>query len=102
MAWYGRLVGEANANSPKHPIDFAANLKVPVLGLYGAKDTGIPLESVERMRAALDKGNSGSAFQVYANSGHAFHADYRPSYNAADAKDGWRRALEWFRTHGVV
>jgi len=102
VAWYGRLVGEPNANSPKNPIDIAANLKAPVLGLYGAKDTGIPLESVERMRAALEKGNSGSAFQVYPNSGHAFHADYRPSFNAADAKDGWRRALEWFRTHGVV
>jgi carboxymethylenebutenolidase len=102
VAWYGRLVGEPSANSPKNPIDFAANLKAPVLGLYGAKDTGIPLESVERMRTALDKGNSGSAFQVYPNSGHAFHADYRPSYNELDAKDGWRRALEWFRTHGVV
>ncbi len=102
VAWYGRLVGEPNANSPRHPIDIAPNLKVPVLGLYGAKDTGIPLESVERMRAALDKGNSGSAFQIYPNSGHAFHADYRPSYNEADAKDGWRRALEWFHTHGVV
>ena len=102
VAWYGRLVGEPNANSPKNPIDFAANLKTPVLGLYGAKDTGIPLESVERMRAALDKGNSGSAFHIYPNSGHAFHADYRPSYNELDAKDGWRRALEWFRTHGVV
>ena len=102
VAWYGRLVGEPNANSPKNPIDFAANLKVPVLGLYGGKDTGIPLDSVERMRAALDKGNSGSAFHIYPNSGHAFHADYRPSYNEADAKDGWRRALEWFRTHGVV
>jgi carboxymethylenebutenolidase len=102
VAWYGRLLGEPSANSPKNPIDFAANLKAPVLGLYGARDTGIPLESVERMRAALDKGNSGSAFQVYPNSGHAFHADYRPSYNELDAKDGWRRALEWFRTHGVV
>jgi carboxymethylenebutenolidase len=102
VAWYGRLAGEPNANSPKHPIDIAANLKTPVLGLYGAKDTGIPLESVERMRAALDKGNSGSAFHIYPNSGHAFHADYRPSYNEADAKDGWRRAVEWFRTHGVA
>ncbi|MBD8530703.1 MULTISPECIES: dienelactone hydrolase family protein [unclassified Massilia] len=102
VAWYGRLAGDATANSPKHPIDIAQNLKTPVLGLYGAKDTGIPLESVDRMRAALDKGNSGSAFHVYQNSGHAFHADYRPSFNEADAKDGWRRAVEWFRTHGVV
>jgi carboxymethylenebutenolidase len=102
VAWYGRLVGETNANSPKHPIDIAQNLKVPVLGLYGGKDTGIPLESVERMRAALDKGNSGSTFHVYPDAGHAFYADYRPSFNEADARDGWRRALDWFRSHGVV
>jgi carboxymethylenebutenolidase len=102
VAWYGRLAGDATPNSPKHPIDIAPNLKTPVLGLYGAKDTGIPLESVERMRAALDKGNSGSAFHVYPDAGHAFHADYRPSFNEADAKDGWRRALDWFRSHGVV
>ncbi|QNA87932.1 dienelactone hydrolase family protein [Massilia sp. Dwa41.01b] len=102
VAWYGRLVGEATANSPKHPIDIAQNLKVPVLGLYGARDTGIPLESVERMKAALAKGNSKSEFVVYPDAGHAFHADYRPSFVEADAKDGWRRALDWFKGHGVV
>jgi carboxymethylenebutenolidase len=101
VAWYGRLVGDVSANSPKHPVDIAQNLKVPVLGLYGGKDTGIPLESVEKMRAALAKGNSKSTIHVYPNSGHAFHADYRPSFNEADAKDGWKRALDWFRTHGV-
>jgi carboxymethylenebutenolidase len=39
---------------------------------------------------------------VFPNSGHAFHADYRPSYVEADAKDGWQRAIEWFKTHGVA
>ncbi|RZA35331.1 MAG: carboxymethylenebutenolidase [Lysobacteraceae bacterium] len=102
VAWYGRLVGEANALQTKHPIDVAQNLKVPVLGLYGAKDGGIPLESVERMRKALDAGNSRSKIHVYPNSGHAFHADYRPSFNAEDAKDGWSKALNWFSTHGVA
>ncbi len=102
VAWYGRLVGEPNANSPQHPIDIAQNLKAPVLGLYGAKDTGIPLDSVEKMKAALAKGNSKSEFHVYQNSGHAFHADYRPSFNEVDAKDGWRRALDGFRKHGVA
>jgi carboxymethylenebutenolidase len=102
VAWYGRLVGEATANAPKHPADIAQNLKTPVLGLYGARDTGIPLESVDTMRAALAKGNSESEFHIYENSGHAFHADYRPSFNEADARDGWRRALDWFRKHGVV
>jgi carboxymethylenebutenolidase len=102
VAWYGRLAGDASANSPKHPVDIAANLKTPVLGLYGGKDTGIPLDTVDRMKAELAKGNSKSEFVVYPDAGHAFHADYRPSFNELDAKDGWRRALDWFRSHGVV
>lgn len=102
VAWYGRLLGEATPNTPKHPVDVAAALKTPVLGLYGAKDTGIPLESVEKMKAELAKGKSGSTFVIYDNSGHAFHADYRPSYVEADAKDGWKRALDWFKQHGVA
>ncbi|GAB3455339.1 dienelactone hydrolase family protein [Massilia terrae] len=101
VAWYGRLVGDASPNNPKQPIDFAATLTVPVLGLYGAKDNGIPQSSIERMKAELAKGRSGSTFVVYPDAGHAFNADYRPSYVEADAKDGWKRALEWFRSHGV-
>jgi carboxymethylenebutenolidase len=101
VAWYGRLQGDATANTPKHPVDIAPTLTVPVLGLYGAKDTGIPLDTVENMKAALAKGSSKSEFVVYPDAGHAFHADYRPSYNEKDAKDGWTRALAWFKTHGL-
>lgn len=99
VAWYGKLNGD-NA-TVKNPIDYAATLKVPVLGLYGAKDTGISLESVEQMKQALAKGDSKSEIVVYPNSGHAFHADYRPSYVEADAKDGWQRCLKWLASHGV-
>ncbi|TWI63612.1 carboxymethylenebutenolidase [Pseudoduganella lurida] len=102
VAWYGRLVGDVSANFPKHPVDIAATLKTPVLGLYGGKDTGIPQESIEKMKAELAKGSSGSKFVVYPDAGHAFHADYRPSYVEADAKDGWKRATEWFKEHGVA
>lgn len=102
VAWYGRLVGDKTALTPHHPIDIAAGLKVPVLGLYGGKDNGIPLESVERMKAALAKGKSTSEIMVYPEAGHAFHADYRPSYAEAAAKDGWRRCLAWFKGHGVA
>jgi carboxymethylenebutenolidase len=102
VAWYGRLVGDATPLTPKHPVDIAPGLNAPVLGLYGAKDAGIPLESVERMKAALAKGGSKSEFVIYPNSGHAFHADYRPSFVSADAKDGWNRCLAWFKTHGVA
>ncbi len=101
VAWYGRLVGEANALSPQHPVDIAAALKVPVLGLYGAKDTGISLDSIAKMEAALAKGSSHSIFKVYENSGHAFHADYRPSYVEADAKDGWKACVAWLKANGA-
>jgi len=102
VAWYGRLVGEATPNTPRHPVDVAANIKAPVLGLYGGKDTGIPLESIEKMKVALAKGSSRSTFVVYPEAGHAFHADYRPSFVEADAKDGWKRAVEWFKENGVA
>jgi carboxymethylenebutenolidase len=102
VAWYGRLVGDQTPRTPRHPIDIAGSLKAPVLGLYGAKDAGIPVETVEKMKAALAQGNSKSEFVIYPNSGHAFHADYRPSYVEADAKDAWNRCLAWFKSHGVA
>ncbi len=102
VAWYGRLVGESTAITPQHPVDIAPALKAPVLGLYGAKDTGISQESIATMKAALAKGTSKSEFVVYPDSGHAFNADYRPSYVAADAKDGYARCLAWFKANGVV
>ena len=102
VAWYGRLVGTSNAMTPTNPIDIAATLNVPVLGLYGAKDTGITEDSIKAMQAMLAKGPNKSTFVIYPNSGHAFHADYRPSYVEADAKDGWGRMLAWFRQNGVA
>lgn len=101
VAWYGRLIGEPSTNNPRQPIDVAPKLSVPVLGLYGGRDTGISLASVELMREALAKGSSGSIIHVYPESGHAFHADYRPSYNEADARDGFKRALAWLQEHGA-
>lgn len=102
VAWYGRLVGEATPLQPSNPIDIAPTLKVPVLGLYGGKDTGISQESITKMKGALAKGGNQSQFVVYPDAGHAFNADYRPSYVAADAKDGYARCLAWFKSHGVA
>lgn len=105
VAWYGRLVGENSALTPRHPIDLAAQLHGPVLGLYGGNDGGIPLDTVERMKVALAKGNAAaraSEFVVYPDAPHAFHADYRPSYREDAAVDGWNRCMAWFRTHGVA
>jgi carboxymethylenebutenolidase len=104
VAWYGRLVGESTPLTPKHPVSIAANLNGPVLGLYGAADTGIPLSSVDSMKQALAAGGAAakaSQFVVYPDAPHAFHADYRPSYRQAPAQDGWQRALAWFKAQGV-
>jgi carboxymethylenebutenolidase len=109
VAWYGRLVAPpadgfgAEPGRP-WPVDIAAQLHAPVLGLYGGQDRGITAESIEQMRAALAANNNptGSEIIVYPDAGHGFHADYRESYNAADAADGWARLLAWFRTHGVA
>ena len=105
VAWYGRLVGTANDLMPKNPIDLAINLRAPVLGLYGEKDGGIPLDTVEKMKATLATGNAASKasqFVVYPDAPHAFHADYRPSYRKEAAEDGFKRCLEWFKANGVA
>jgi carboxymethylenebutenolidase len=104
VAWYGKMVrpgGAADDPARLWPVEHAAALKAPVLGLYGAKDglaAGVPA-----MREALAKaGKIGSDIVVYPDAGHGFHADYRASYNAADAVDGWNRMLAFFAAHGAA
>lgn len=101
VAWYGKLVGEKTLNSPKHPVDIATDLNAPVLGLYGADDTSIPQDTVETMRHALRAANATAEIVVYPGAGHAFNADYRPSYHQESAQDGWQRMLAWFSQYGV-
>ncbi len=105
VAWYDRLVGASSALTPKHPIDVASVMRAPVLGLYGEKDSGIPLDTLDKMKAALATGTAASRasrFVVYPDAPHAFHADYRPSFRQGPAEDGWKRCLEWFKAHGVA
>jgi carboxymethylenebutenolidase len=105
VAWYGRLVGQSTELTPKNPIDVVTNLRAPVLGLYGGADPSIPLDTIDKMKTALASGPAAaraSQFVVYPDTPHAFHADYRASYREGPAKDGWKRALEWFRAHGVA
>ncbi|AKJ29403.1 dienelactone hydrolase family protein [Caldimonas brevitalea] len=101
VAWYGRLTGPTSELAPRHPLDVAATLKAPVLGLYGGQDTGIPLAHVEQLQAALAQAGSPSKIHVYPDAPHAFFADYRPSYRAEAAADGWQRLQRWLAGHGV-
>lgn len=102
VAWYGRLRGETTELQPKYPLDVVANIDAPVLGLYGGKDQGIPLADVEAMQAALKAAGKPSEITVFPEAGHAFLADYRPSFRAEDAAAGWAACLAWFRKHGVA
>jgi carboxymethylenebutenolidase len=105
VAWYGRLVsGFDPVLQPRQPLDVALQLHAPVLGLYGGKDAGIPLETVERMRGLLATGSAASKaseFVVFPDAPHAFHADYRASYRKEAAEEAWIRLLAWLKRHGV-
>ena len=101
-AWYGRVVGQTTANTPKNPMDVAAQVKAPVLGLYGAADQGIPVESLEKMREALKAASSQSEIVIYPKAPHGFHADYRDSYRKEPAGDGWKRLLAWFKKYDAA
>ncbi|WP_299173627.1 dienelactone hydrolase family protein [uncultured Brevundimonas sp.] len=103
VAWYGRLAPSPDAapaqisSGQPWPVDLADDLKAPVLGLYGGRDQGIPVASVERMREALARaGQTDSGIVIYPDAPHGFHADYRASYAEADAKDGWTKLLAVF------
>jgi carboxymethylenebutenolidase len=102
VAWYGRLAGPPDPLHPKNPVDLASDLKAPVLGLYGAADNGIPVATVEQMRAALKEAGKTGEIIVYPDTPHAFFADYRPSYRKEQAEEGWKRLLEWFKKYGVA
>ena len=101
-AWYGRLLGPTDELHPRNPIDVAPALKTLVLGLYGGQDQGIPLASIEQMRAALKAAGNPSELIVYPDAPHGFNADYRPSYRQGPAEDGWKKMLEWFKRYGVA
>lgn len=99
VAWYGKLAAGHGPLQVKNPIDIVDDLYAPVLGLYGGQDASIPITDIRRMEAGLEQGSAAaqaSRIVVYPESGHAFYADYRPSYHAVDAQDAWDKALSWF------
>ena len=101
VAWYGRLDGAPSELTPQHPLDIAAKIHAPVLGLYGGQDQGIPLDDVEAMRTALKDAGKPGELVVYPDAPHAFHADYRPSFRPTEAADGWQRLQTWLKQSGM-
>ena len=101
-AWYGRLVDDYNELHPVHPIDIAAELKVPVVGLYGGNDPSIPLKDIEGMRKRLSFSGTKSFIRIFPPASHAFFADYRSSYDKDSAEAAWKQMLVWFKEFGVM
>lgn len=102
VSWYGVLDGPTSPIQPKTALEVIPGVKCPVLGLYGSDDAAFnPMSMIEQAEKEAKEAKQPVQFVVYPNAPHGFHADYRPSYRAADAKDGWERALAWFRHHGV-
>jgi len=104
VSWYGGL-NPTPVSMPLTPHDVAGALHAPVLGLYGGADNGIPVSEVARLQEVLKAGNKharASRFVLYPGVGHAFHADYRPSYRKEAAEAGWQEMLAWFKAHGVA
>jgi carboxymethylenebutenolidase len=101
-AFYGSLVDPPNPVWPNSPMQLAAEMKAPVLGLYGEADQGIPVAQVEAMKAALAAANKPAEFKIYPGAPHGFHADYRPSYRKEAADDAWNQMRAWFRKYKVL
>lgn len=103
VSWYGPVGGQPSETTPKTVMDRIAEIKVPLLGLYGAKDAGVPIAQVEQFFAALKAAGKPSELVVYPEAGHGFHADFRPdNYRKVDAEDGWKRTLDWLKKYGVA
>src|SRR5215470_1308507 len=102
VAFYGTL-GDAHSDAmPKNAHDLAAEIKEPVLGLYGAADTGISVDQIEKMKAALKAAGKTAEFKIYPDAPHGFHADYRPSYRKEAAEDGWQQLQTWFKQYKIL
>ncbi len=102
VAFYGPPVDPPNPAWPKSPTQLAPEMKAPVLGLYGAEDTGIPVATVEALKKALEDNKKTAEFKIYPGAPHGFHADYRASYRKDAAEDGWNQMQAWFKKYGVL
>lgn len=102
VAFYGTLTDPANPVWPKSPMQLVPEMKAPVLGLYGAEDTGIPVAQVEAMKAAMAAANKPAEFHIYPGAPHGFEADYRASYRKEAAEDAWKQMQAWFKKYNVL
>jgi carboxymethylenebutenolidase len=102
VAFYGILDGQSSPVQPQSALDVVGDIKCPLLGLYGGKDQVNPVDLVHQAEAKAKAAHKTVDIVIYPDAPHGFHADYRPSYREADAKDAWTHALAWFKRYGVT
>ena len=101
VAFYGPLGGTTSDIQPKTAGQIASQINCPLLGLYGGKDPGIPVEAVMKAQADAKAAGKTVEIHIFPEAPHGFHADYRPSYRPEEAKEAWSMALAWFKKYGV-
>jgi carboxymethylenebutenolidase len=101
VAFYGPVASPTSAIQPQTPLDLAGQLKCPLLGLYGGQDPSIAAADVYAAQAKARAAGKTVEIVYYPDAGHGFHADYRDSYNRADAIAAWARATAWLREYDV-
>jgi carboxymethylenebutenolidase len=97
VAWYGSPARPfPDQPAPLTGFDVAKDIKVPLLSLSGETDTGPAPADARKLGDLVKQHNPNVEIVVYPGSGHAFFADYRPSYNATVSADAWKRCTGWF------
>jgi carboxymethylenebutenolidase len=99
VGFYGGGIVSARRPGFAPLIEDAPKLRTPWLGLFGDRDASIPVEDVERLRAALAPLSVPTQIVRYPDAGHGFHCDDRDAYHADSAADAWSRTLDWFDKH---
>ena len=106
VAWYGQhgaaagRAGRSRAGSGRSTM--SASLHCAGAGPLRRQGPAGAGQSRRCAQALAAAGKTDSEIIVYPDAGHGFHADYRASYNAADAEDGWTRLLAFFAANGVA
>ena len=90
VIYYGRLITDRER---------LAALEAPVLGIFGAEDGGIPIESVREFEAALNDLGKDASVLVYDGADHAFANPSGTRYDAEAAEDAWAETLAFFEKH---
>lgn len=104
LAWiadyYGRIkYGALSTNKPKHPLDYASNLKCPMLGIYAGRDELIPESDRRQLADKLEQDKKSFQIKVYEQAEHAFFNDRRPHFHKEAAQDAWQRTLDFIKEH---